>query len=615
MSFAFKRITQRGFLATAAAASAAAGAYYVSQQSHVSNEVNLPPLIESRPAPPSREEMLKKLETTPKFDVLIIGGGAAGAGSAVDAATRGLNVALLERTDFAAGTSSKSTKMAHGGVRYLEKAFWQLSKSQLDLVIEALDERGSMLRTAPHLATVLPIMIPVYKLWQVPYFWVGTKVYDLFAGKQNLRSSYLLFPQAALAAAPQLDGTGLKAGLVYHDGSFNDSRFNATLAVTAVENGATVLNYVEVTQLLKEDGKVVGAVARDRETGKEYNVKATSVINATGPFSDIILDMDKDPQGKPPATPQPPKVVVPSAGVHIILPDYYCPKNLGILDAETSDGRVMFFLPWQGKVLAGTTDVPLEKIPENPTPTEADIQDILQELQHYIKFPVRREDVLSAWSGIRPLVRDPRVKSSSNGTENLVRNHLLFTSETGLTTISGGKWTTYRQMAEETIDEAVKVHNLTAKPTVTKQLILAGGENFDVTVAPRLSQKYHVDAELAEHLAANYGSRAPLILELFQKDQANQLPVALASKTAEATYENFAYPFTVAELKYSLKYEYTRTPIDFLCRRSRLAFLDSKAALKAVDGVVQVIGDEFNWDDAKRAEEKKKTEEFIKTFN
>ena len=387
------------------------------------------------------------------------------------------------------------------------------------------------------------------------------------------------------------------------------------MAVTAVENGATVLNYVEVTQLLKEDGKVVGAVARDRETGKEYNVKATSVINATGPFSDIILDMDKDPQGKPPATPQPPKVVVPSAGVHIILPDYYCPKNLGILDAETSDGRVMFFLPWQGKVLAGTTDVPLEKIPENPTPTEADIQDILQELQHYIKFPVRREDVLSAWSGIRPLVRDPRVKSSSNGTENLVRNHLLFTSETGLTTISGGKWTTYRQMAEETIDEAVKVHNLTAKPTVTKQLILAGGENFDVTVAPRLSQKYHVDAELAEHLAANYGSRAPLILELFQKDQANQLPVALASKTAEATYENFAYPFTVAELKYSLKYEYTRTPIDFLCRRSRLAFLDSKAALKAVDGVVQVIGDEFNWDDAKRAEEKKKTEEFIKTFN
>ena len=209
-------------MATAAAASAAAGAYYVSQQSHVSNEVNLPPLIESRPAPPSREEMLKKLETTPKFDVLIIGGGAAGTGSAVDAATRGLNVALLERTDFAAGTSSKSTKMAHGGVRYLEKAFWQLSKSQLDLVIEALDERGSMLRTAPHLATVLPIMIPVYKLWQVPYFWVGTKVYDLFAGKQNLRSSYLLFPQAALAAAPQLDGTGLKAGLVYHDGSFND---------------------------------------------------------------------------------------------------------------------------------------------------------------------------------------------------------------------------------------------------------------------------------------------------------------------------------------------------------------------------------------------------------
>lgn len=617
MSFAFKRLSQRSVArgVAAVATATAAGSYFLAQHNQVHNEASLAPLIESRPAPPTREEMFKKLETTPKFDVLIIGGGAAGAGSAVDAATRGLNVALLERTDFAAGTSCKSTKMAHGGVRYLEKAFWQLSKSQLDLVIEALDERGSMLRTAPHLATVLPIMIPVYKLWQVPYFWVGTKVYDLFAGKQNLRSSYLMFPKAALAACPQLDGNGLKAGLVYHDGSFNDSRFNATLAITAIENGATVLNYVEVTQLLKENGKVVGAVARDRETGKVYNVKATSVVNATGPYSDVILDMDKDPQGLPPATPQPPKMVVPSAGVHIVLPDFYCPKNLGILDAETSDGRVMFFLPWQGKVLAGTTDVPLEKIPENPTPTEADIQDILQELQHYIKFPVRREDVLSAWSGIRPLVRDPRLQHTGTGTENLVRNHLLFTSETGLTTISGGKWTTYRQMAEETVDELVKFHKLSANPTVTKKLILSGGENFDATVAPRLAQKYHVDAELAEHLANNYGSRAPLVLELFKQSKANQLPVAMASPTAEATYDNFNYPFSVAELKYSVKYEYTRNPIDFLCRRTRLAFLDSKAALRAVDGVVKVLGDEFQWDDARRAEEKTKTEAFIKTFN
>ncbi|CDR37329.1 CYFA0S01e09670g1_1 [Cyberlindnera fabianii] len=614
MSFAFKRLTQRGLLISTAVASATVAGSLL-YQGQAQNEAKLAPLIDARPPPPSREEMLKKLETTPKYDVLIIGGGAAGAGTAVDAATRGLNVAMLERTDFACGTSSKSTKMAHGGVRYLEKAFWQLSKSQLDLVIEALDERGNMLRTAPHLATVLPIMIPVYKLWQVPYFWVGTKVYDLFAGKQNLRSSYLLTPSAALAACPMLDPNNLKAGLVYHDGSFNDSRFNSTLAITAVENGATVLNYVEVTQLLKENGKVVGALAKDRETGKEYTVKATSVVNATGPYSDVILDMDKDPQGLPPKEPQPPKMVVPSAGVHIILPDFYCPKNLGILDAETSDGRVMFFLPWQGKVLAGTTDVPLEKIPENPTPTEADIQDILNELQHYIKFPVRREDVLSAWSGIRPLVRDPRVKTTSKGTENLVRNHLLFTSETGLTTISGGKWTTYRQMAEETVDEIVKHHKLSAKPCTTKHLLLAGGENFEATVAPRLSQKYGVASELAEHLAANYGSRAPLVLEIFKADKKNQLPVALGSETAIAEYDNFNFPFSIAELKYSLKYEYTRTPIDFLCRRTRLAFLDSKAALRAVDGVVKVMGDEFNWDDAKREEETKKTAEFIKTFN
>lgn len=300
---------------------------------------------------------------------------------------------------------------------------------------------------------------------------------------------------------------------------------------------------------------------------------------------------------------------------------------MGILDAQTSDGRVMFFLPWQGRVLAGTTDVPLDKIPENPTPTEADIQDILHELQHYIRFPVKREDVLSAWSGIRPLVRDPRTikEGEKSSTQNLVRNHLLFTSETGLTTISGGKWTTYREMAEETIDEAVKVHNLTDKKSQTKQIVLVGGENFEQTLAPRLVQKYNVSTKLAEHLSSNYGTRAPLILEIYKSDKFNQLPVCLASSASSAsgqknalsslTYDNFEFPFSVAELKYSIHYEYTRTAADFLARRTRLAFLDSKAALNSIEGVVHVLGDELNWDKKQRAEEIQKTQEFIKTFN
>lgn len=616
MSFAFKRLaSKRALFTTSAIATTAISSYYLTKPSSIlENEESLPPLIQSRPTPPTRDELLKKLETTPSFDVLIIGGGATGTGSAVDAATRGLNVALVERNDFASGTSSKSTKMAHGGVRYLEKAFWQLSKAQLDLVIEALNERNNMIKTAPHLVTILPILIPVYTYWQVPYFYVGTKMYDLFAGRQNLRSSFLMGPSKTLAVAPQLDGKNLKAGLVYHDGSFNDSRLNSTLAVTAIENGATVLNYVDVTQLLKKDGKVVGALARDRETGKEYKINAKSVVNATGPYADVILDMDKDPQGFAPKEVQKPKMVVPSAGVHIVLPDYYCPKELGILDANTSDGRVMFFLPWQGKVLAGTTDVPLDKIPENPTPTEADIQDILQELQHYIKFPVRREDVLSAWSGIRPLVKDPRAKDSGS-TQNLVRSHLLFTSDTGLVTISGGKWTTYREMAEETINEVVRNLQLPVKRSVTKNLILAGGENYDTTLAPRLAQKYGITAPLAEHLAANYGTRAPLILEIYKQDKANQLPVGLAASTDNISYEQFQHPFSVAELKYCIKYEYIRTPVDFLARRTRLAFLDSKAAAQSIDGVVKVLGDELNWDSSKRSEETQKASEFIKTFN
>lgn len=566
--------------------------------------------------------------------MLIIGGGATGCGSAVDASTRGLNVALVERDDFASGTSSKSTKMAHGGVRYLEKAFWQLSKAQLDLVIEALDERGNMFKTAPHLVSVLPILIPVYKLWQVPYFYVGTKMYDFFAGKQGIRSAYLLGPSATTERCPQLDDKNLKAGLVYHDGSFNDARLNSTLALTAVENGSTVLNYVEVVQLLKNgENKVIGAIAKDRETGQEFQIKAKSVINATGPYSDVILEMDKHPQGLKPTQTQTPKMVVPSAGVHVVLPDYYCPKDLGILDAQTSDGRVMFFLPWQGKVLAGTTDVPLDKIPENPTPTEADIEDILHELQHYIRFPVRREDVLSAWSGIRPLVRDPRtLKEGEKGnTQNLVRSHLLFTSETGLTTISGGKWTTYREMAEETIDEASKVHDLTEAKSRTKEIVLVGGENFEKNLAPRLVQKYNISTKLAEHLASNYGTRAPLILEIYKSDKFNQLPVCLASSASSASlasgssqkdtllsvlsYDNFEHPFSVAELKYSINYEYTRTAVDFLARRSRLAFLDSKAALGSIEGVVKVLGDELGWDKKRREGEVERAREFIKTFN
>ncbi|KAI3405483.1 GUT2 [Candida oxycetoniae] len=575
------------------------------------------PLRKDYPSPPTRKELVDQLGGTKKFDVLIIGGGAVGTGCAVDAATRGLNVCLLEKTDFASGTSSKSTKMAHGGVRYLEKAIFQLSKAQLDLVIEALNERGNMLRTAPHLCTVLPIMIPVYNYWQVPYFFAGCKMYDWFAGRQNLRSSTILSREQAEALAPMMDITNLKAACVYHDGSFNDARMNSTLAITAIENGATVLNYFNVDQLLKNDkGELYGVRATDLETKKTYEIKATSVINATGPFADKILEMDEDPQGLPPKQEQKPKMVVPSSGVHIVLPEYYCPTTMGLLDPATADGRVMFFLPWQGKVLAGTTDTPEKFVPENPIPTEEDIQDIIREMQKYLVFPIDRNDVLSAWSGIRPLVRDPSTvakdgDSGSGSTEGLVRSHLLVQSPSGLVTISGGKWTTYREMAQETIDYVVKNFDFNGKnikPCQTNELVLIGGDDYSKNYSARLIHEYKIPLKLAKHLSHNYGSRSAMILELYSSSDYNKLPVTLAasqefipkhlevSPENQLSYQSFDEPFTVAELLYSLKYEYTRTPIDFLARRTRLAFLNAREAMSAIDGVVEIMSNELNWD-------------------
>lgn len=622
--FFSQKLVKSSFYLSAVAGTAYAANSYFLNSANVKNEsvaaihASYAPLVTSRPPPPTRSELLNKLESTEKFDVLIIGGGAVGSGTAVDAATRGLNVALVERTDYAAGTSSKSTKMAHGGVRYLEKAVFQLSKAQLDLVIEALNERAHIIQNAPHLSSILPIMIPVYHYWQVPYFYVGTKMYDLFAGRQNLKSSYMLSSESAKAIAPMLDDKELVAGLVYHDGLFNDSRLNSTLAITAIENGATVVNYVEVKQLLKsQDNKVIGAVALDRETGKEFNIKATSVINATGPFSDTILEMDKDPKGLAPEELRPPKMVVPSSGVHLILPEYYAPKGMGLLDASTSDGRVMFFLPWQGKVLAGTTDTPQKRIDEYPVPTEHEIEDIIHELQKFVKFPVRKEDVLSAWAGIRPLVRNPDevTEENSGSTQGLVRNHLIYKSPTGLLTISGGKWTTYREMAEQTVDSIVKDFDFgkEVKPCQTRGLKLVGGVDYDDSFTSRLIQTYGVEEKIASHLSSNYGTRAPLILEIFKQSRENQLPIGLAGKKdlSDVSYKDFEFPFTVAELLYSIKYEYTRTPVDFLARRTRLAYLNAKEALIAVDGVVEILARELNWDTKTKQEKREHVIDFI----
>ncbi|KAF2166873.1 hypothetical protein M409DRAFT_66421 [Zasmidium cellare ATCC 36951] len=554
------------------------------------------------------------------YDLLIIGGGATGSGIALDAASRGLKVACVERDDFASGTSSKSTKLVHGGVRYLEKAVFELDYNQYKLVKEALRERRYFLDTAPHLSSWLPIMIPVNKWWQAPYFWAGTKAYDFLAGSENIETSYFLTRSKALDAFPMLKRDNLWGALVYYDGAHNDSRMNASLAVTAALYGATMVNHLEVTGLEKDaNGRLCGAKVKDlvpeRDGGKgeQFNIKAKGIINATGPFTDSIRKMDDQAV---------PEIVAPSSGVHVILPGYYSPSNMGLIDPRTSDGRVIFFLPWQGNTIAGTTDAPCDVTP-NPIASEKEIDWILKEVQNYLQpeINVRRGDVLAAWSGIRPLVRDPKKAKS----EGLVRNHLLTTSDSGLMTMAGGKWTTYRQMAEEAVDEAIKEFKLAPKGVPNPPLVsgvegfhedikldgscqthavrLVGAHGFSKTLFINIIQHYGIETEVAKHLTESYGDRAWTVAALCAPTE-NRFPVR-GERISEL------YPYVDGEVRYAVRHEYAQTAVDVLARRTRLAFLNAQAALEALPKVIDLMGEELNWNKQRKATEWKEAVTFL----
>ncbi|KAK2735968.1 mitochondrial glycerol-3-phosphate dehydrogenase [Myotisia sp. PD_48] len=546
------------------------------------------------------------------YDLLVIGGGATGSGIALDAATRGLRVAMVERDDFSAGTSSKSTKLVHGGVRYLEKAVWEMDYKQYALVKEALRERKYFLHTAPHLSMWLPIMVPVQKWWQVPYFWIGTKFYDVLAGSEGIESSYFLPRSKALDAFPMLRKDNLFGALVYYDGAHNDSRMNVSLAMTAAMYGCTVVNHMEITGLTKdENGKLNGAYARDlipQKNGNDqapFRIRAKCIVNATGPFTDSIRKLD-DPTVS--------EIVAPSSGVHVILPGYYSPRKMGLIDPATSDGRVIFFLPWQGNTIAGTTDNPT-RISTEPIPSEGDINWILSEIRGYLApdINVRREDVLAAWSGIRPLVRDPKAKN----TESLVRNHLITSSKSGLLTCAGGKWTTYRQMAEETVDEAIRQFNLTphkfnAVPGTntngpyneraildgscqTHRVRLMGAHGYSKTLFINLIQHFGLATDVAQHLTEAYGDRAWQVAALSSPTD-TRFPVR-GRRLAPL------YPFIDGEVRYAVRHEYAQTAVDVIARRTRLAFLNAQAALEALPNVIDLIADELNWNPKRKERE------------
>ncbi|KAF9975888.1 mitochondrial glycerol-3-phosphate dehydrogenase [Actinomortierella ambigua] len=611
------------YAAVAGSGSLALASYYYNKKQEDSIVYLEPPVSNRDPtrphafwAPPSREDMLRMLEHGPgliiskedhkasaeggskpqsplpataagdegveEFDLLIIGGGATGAGCAVDAATR--------------GTSSRSTKLVHGGVRYLEKAFRELDYEQYKLVKEALNERSNFLKIAPYLSYQLPIMLPIYKWWQVPYYWVGSKAYDLLAGHQRLESSYFLTKGKALEAFPMLKNDKLVGAMVYYDGQHNDSRMNVVLGLTAVQYGAVVANHVEVVELHKDENKkLCGARCRDVLTGREFDVKAKGIINATGPFTDGIRKLDE---------PSIETIVSPSAGVHIILPNYYSPGNMGLLDPETSDGRVIFFLPWQGNTIAGTTDSATDVTP-NPRATEEEIDWILGEVKNYLNpdVKVRRGDVLAAWSGIRPLVRDPAAKS----TEGLVRNHMINVSDSGLLTIAGGKWTTYRAMAEETIDEAIKQFKL--EPTrgcSTERVKLIGSHGYSHTMFIRLIQQFGLETDTAQHLANSYGDRAWAVASL-ATPTGLRWPVFGKRLSPQ-------YPYIEAEVRYAVRREFACTAVDVLARRTRLAFLNASAALEALPRVIDIMADELHWSEARKQQEAEDAKQFLTTM-
>jgi len=454
-------------------------------------------------------------------------------------------------------------------------------------------------------------MIPVNKWWQAPYFWAGTKFYDFLAGSENIESSYFLTRSKALDAFPMLKKDNIVGALVYYDGAHNDSRMNVSLGMTAALYGATVVTHLEVTSLTKgENGKLNGATVKDliaERDGKsdEFTIRAKGVINATGPFTDAIRKMDDQTVEE---------IVAPSSGVHIILPGFYSPAKMGLIDPHTSDGRVIFFLPWQGNTIAGTTDAPC-KITQDPIAGEEEINWILNEVQNYIQpdINVRRGDVLAAWSGIRPLVRDPK-KSASEG---LVRNHLITTSESGLVTISGGKWTTYRQMAEEAVDEAIKTFGLKVKPLPqpprvsgtsvvdveghldgscqTHRVKLIGAHGWSNTLFINLIQHFGLETEVAKHLTENYGDRAWTVAALCDPTE-QRFPIR--GKRISALY-----PFVDGEVRYAVRHEYAETAADVMARRTRLAFLNAQAALEALPFIIDLMTQELKWSKKRQDEE------------
>jgi glycerol-3-phosphate dehydrogenase len=484
------------------------------------------------------------------WDIIVIGGGATGLGIALDAASRGYRILLLEQSDFAKGTSSRSTKLVHGGVRYL-------AQGDLLLVIEALHERGIMLKNAPHLTSDQEFIIPIYKWRDAVLYTVGLKFYDLLAGRLSLGKSFFMNRQQTMKCLPLLKAEGLKGGVVYHDGQFDDSRMAIALAKACISQGAVILNHFKVTGLLKdEDERVNGVVAKDIVSEKEMNLKAALIINATGVFADEIIRMDK-PDSK--------LYIRPSQGVHIVLDKSFLNSKSAIMIPKTDDGRVLFAIPWYDKVVVGTTDTPLDIIDLEPVAQETEIDFILKTAQKYFVKPPGREDILCIFAGLRPLAADP---DNPLATREISRRHKIILSDSRLLTITGGKWTTYRLMAKETIDKAISAGILQSRKCITGNLKLSSLQSDTP------SNRLHI-----------YGDGASEIEQIIGEKPDLGVPV------------DFRLPYTKAEFIWICRNEMPVTIEDILARRTRALFLDARASSEIAPLVADIMAEEFGYDE------------------
>jgi glycerol-3-phosphate dehydrogenase len=506
------------------------------------------------PLATQRLQLLTQLAEPQQYDIAIIGGGATGLGIALDAALRGFKVVLVESHDFAKGTSSRATKLVHGGVRYL-------AQGNISLVREALHERSTLLHNAPHIAQPLPFVMPSYKFWEAPFYGVGLKMYDALAGRAGLGATAFLNAKQTLHCLPTLQKPGLKGGVKYWDGQFDDARLALALARSAAQEGALLVNYCKATKLIHEDGQLVGLTCQDEETGKKYNIAASCVINATGVWVDEIRQQDggavKD-------------IVAPSQGVHVVVDREFMPTDHAMLIPKTADGRVLFAVPWLGKTILGTTDTPREDLAREPEPFKEELEFILNESANYLSKAPTRADVKSIWVGLRPLVKPS--EDDGENTKKLSREHTILVSKSGLVTVTGGKWTTYRAMAEDVLEQCFESNLLPIRPAgVTVDFPLVGAQH-----AHKRHKKTHSMGE-AQGLHS-YGDEADIVASL------------------PGSLHELMTGFTEGMVRFAARHEYARTVEDVLARRSRLLFLDAAQAGKLGVAVAKILHEETGQD-------------------